>query len=279
MLNVQTQRGCALRCCYCTYPLIEGRSHRRADPEWVAEEFARAARLGARYLFVVDSVFNSSTRHVTEICEALIRKSVKISWGCFLRPQGITRDLAKLMARAGLSHAEFGSDSFSDPVLEAYEKAFSFEDILNASQCAREAGIDYCHFLIAGGPEETAATLQEGFNNSRRLPTPVIMAVVGMRIYPGTGVHARALAEGSLTPSTNLLEPRYYLSPALTEAEVFATLQRFSGENPAWIAGDPGPAYARLVERLRARGTVGPLWSYFAMIQRLWPAGFAPTAA
>jgi hypothetical protein len=62
------------------------------------------------------------------------------------------------------------------------------------------------------------------------------------------------------------------------EAEVFATLQRFSGENPAWIAGDPGPAYARLVERLRARGTVGPLWSYFAMIQRLWPAGFAPTA-
>jgi hypothetical protein len=35
--------------------------------------------------------------------------------------------------------------------------------------------------------------------------------------------------------------------------------------------GDPVPAYSRLVERLRRRGVVGPLWSYFAMLQRLQP--------
>jgi radical SAM superfamily enzyme YgiQ (UPF0313 family) len=177
------------------------------------------------------------------------------------------------MARAGLSHAEFGSDSFSDSVLEAYDKAFTFADVLQASQCVREVGIDYCHFLIAGGPGETRETLQEAFRNSQLLPSPVIMAVVGTRIYPGTAVHRRAIAEGMMTPETNLLEPRYYLSPSLSEGEVFELLQQFSRENPAWIAGDPGPAYARLVERLRSRGTVGPLWSYFAMIQRLWPAG------
>jgi radical SAM superfamily enzyme YgiQ (UPF0313 family) len=279
MLNLQTQRGCALRCCYCTYPLIEGRLHRRADAEWVAEEFARAARLGARYVFIVDSVFNSSTRHATEICEALLRRSIKISWGCFLRPHGLTRELTQLMARAGLAHAEFGSDSFSDPVLEAYDKAFTFEDVLHSSRCAREAGIDYCHFLIAGGPGETPATLQEGFRNSQELPSPVIMAVVGTRIYPGTAVHRRALAEGLITPETNLLEPRYYLSPALSEDQVFENLHRFSKENPAWIAGDPGPGYSRLVERLRARGTVGPLWSYFAMLQRLWPSAPVPSSS
>ena len=60
MLNVQTQRGCHFRCCYCTYPLIEGRRHRRRPPEAVAEEFEQLQRLGAKYVFIVDSIFNSS---------------------------------------------------------------------------------------------------------------------------------------------------------------------------------------------------------------------------
>jgi radical SAM superfamily enzyme YgiQ (UPF0313 family) len=63
MLNLQTQRGCGFRCGYCTYPLIEGRRHRRRPPELVAAEFEQLERLGARYVFIVDSVFNSSGRH------------------------------------------------------------------------------------------------------------------------------------------------------------------------------------------------------------------------
>ena len=33
MLNIQTQRGCAFRCCYCTYPVIEGHHVRQRTPE------------------------------------------------------------------------------------------------------------------------------------------------------------------------------------------------------------------------------------------------------
>jgi len=32
-------------------------------------------------------------------------------------------------------------------------------------------------------------------------------------------------------------------------------------------------ALVHLVERLRQRGVVGPLWSYLSMLQRLWPHG------
>ena len=60
MLNIQTQRGCACQCCYCTYPVIEGRHNRRRSAEAVADEFEQVQRLGARYVFIVDSVFNSS---------------------------------------------------------------------------------------------------------------------------------------------------------------------------------------------------------------------------
>jgi radical SAM superfamily enzyme YgiQ (UPF0313 family) len=117
MLNLQTQRGCAHTCCYCTYPVIEGRVHRQRPPEVVAAEMAQLEAQGAKYVFIVDSVFNSSPRHVVQTCEAMLQRNLSLRWGCFMRPQGLTPALMDLMARAGLSHIEFGSDSFCDEVL------------------------------------------------------------------------------------------------------------------------------------------------------------------
>jgi radical SAM superfamily enzyme YgiQ (UPF0313 family) len=276
MLNLQTQRGCALRCCYCTYPLIEGRRHRRRPPEVVAEEFEQLQRCGARSVILVDSVFNSSAQHVTEVCEALLRRQVKVPWGCFLRPQGLTVPLMCLMARAGLAYVEFGSDSFCDDVLAAYDKGLTYEDILHSSQLARAAKIDSCHFLIAGGPGETMGTLEQGFQNSLRLPGAVVMAVAGMRVYPGTPLFQRAVAAGRLQRQTDLLAPAYYVEPGLTAGEVLAKLKEFSRKSPNWIAGDPDPGYLKLVSRLRQRGVAGPLWSYFSTLQRLWPRNGGP---
>ncbi len=279
MLNVQTQRGCAFRCCYCTYPVIEGRHHRRRSPELIAEEFEQLARKGARYVFIVDSVFNSSARHVVETCEALLRRANQLPWGCFLRPQGLTRELMNLLARAGLRHIEFGSDSFCDEVLAAYHKDFTFEEILVSSELAEREKIDFCHFLISGGPGETLRTLDEGFSNSQRLHGAVVMAVVGMRIYPGTALFQQAQLEGRVTPETDLLKPAFYLADGLSAEEVFARLQSYATRSPNWIVGDPDPAYQSLVSRLRQRGVAGPLWSYFSMIQRLWPKGVPPNKA
>jgi radical SAM superfamily enzyme YgiQ (UPF0313 family) len=275
MLNLQTQRGCAFHCCYCTYPVIEGQQHRRRPPELVAEDFAQLQRLGAKYAFIVDSVFNSSPRHVTEVCEAILRRNLKLPWGCFLRPQGLNPEMMRLMGRAGLAHIEFGSDSFCDEVLAAYRKDFTFEQVLHASEMAGREKIDFCHFLIAGGPGETRDTLERGYKNSLRLNGAVMMAVVGMRIYPGTHLFEQAVAEGRLRRDANLLSPAYYVSPSLTAEEIFELLKEFARRSPNWIVGDPDPAYEKLVARLRQRGVAGPLWSYFSMLQRLQPQALA----
>lgn len=275
MLNLQTQRGCAHTCCYCTYPIIEGRAHRRRDPEAIAAEVEQLERLGAKYAFVVDSVFNSSPRHVQETCEALLRRDSSLRWGCFLRPQGLTPELMRLMKRAGLTHIEFGSDSFCDEVLAQYDKRLTFEDIQHSSELAREAEIEHCHFLICGGPGETMDTLETSFAHSQLLSGAIIMAVVGMRIYPGTTLAERAVREERIAADADLLSPAYYLAPGLTETGVFERLREFARHSPNWIVGDPTPEFASLVARLRCRGVVGPLWSYFAMLQRILPQGVA----
>ena len=267
MMNIQTQRGCALRCCYCTYPLLEGRSYRRRPPESVVDELERLELQGARYIFFVDSVFNTSVEHVAGICEEILRRRVRVNWCCFLRPKGLTRELMILMARAGLRHIEYGSDSLCDSVLEEYGKNLSFEDIRHSSELARLEKIECAHYLICGGPGETYATLQTSFDRSRLLAGATFMARVGMRVYPGTPLHARWLRERSSTP--DLLEPHYYLSAEVSEQGIFDALRRASGEMPNWVFEDPPPAYFKMAERLRTRGVVGPLWCYFPMMQRL----------
>ena len=209
VLNVQTQRGCGFRCCYCTYPLIEGRRHRRRPPELVAEEFAQLQRLGARYVFIVDSVFNSSARHVTEVCEALLRRNVKMSWGCFLRPQGLTAELVKLMARAGLSHIEFGSDSFCDEVLAAYQKDFAFDDILRSSELARQEHVDCLplpDLRRAGRDARDARAAASRTRSGSRAPSSWRWS--GCRIYPGTRLFEQAVSEGQIKPRRRFAHAR-----------------------------------------------------------------------
>jgi len=279
MMNLQTQRGCIHACCYCAYPVIEGPAHRRRPPDLIAHELAQLEAQGVKYVFIVDSVFNSSPRHVMETGEAILARKLNLRWGCFLRPQGLTPSLMDLMVRAGLAHIEFGSDSFCDSVLEAYGKRLTFDDIRRSSELARQHGVDFCHFLICGGPGETRETLDSSFENSQSLGGAVVLAVVGMRIFPGTALHRRLLRAGEMTDGADLLTPTYYVAPGLTEEEIFARLRQFSARSPNWIIGDPTPDYTRLVERLRGRGVAGPLWSYLPLIQRLWPASPARTSA
>jgi hypothetical protein len=92
-----------------------------------------------------------------------------------------------------------------------------------------------------------------------------------MRIYPGTPLFERAVATDFTKASANLLAPAYFLAPDLTAEAVFTLLEEFARLSPNWIVGDPPPDYSRLVERLRQRGVVGPLWSYFATMQRIRP--------
>jgi len=219
----------------------------------------------------VDSVFNSSRAHVLETCEAILRRGVRIQWGCFLRPQGLTAEQMKIMARAGLTHIEFGSDSFSDRVLESYQKKLRFEDIRDAASLAAAEKVDQCHFLILGGPGETKETIEETLVNSRQLPGVVVLPVIGMRVYPGTMLHARAVAEGLLREASDLLDPYHYIAPGLTEEFISSRLVEFVKTDPNWILGEPPASFHQLVERLRERGVVGPLWTYFALLQRLAP--------
>lgn len=279
IFNVQTQRGCPLHCSYCTYPLIEGAQRRLHDYDSVVAQFRYWRDQGIRYLFITDSVLNTSARHLRDFARALIEADTGIEWGCFLRPTALQAGDLQLLADAGLRHIEFGSDSFSDSMLRSFGKSFAFPAIERASRLAHDAGIHFSHFLILGGPGESQQTLRQTHQRSATLPGGVFFAFPGVRVYPNTRLSAQLNARARALPA-NLLLPHFFIEDGLTLAQLTGLLEAWRLADPRWAPLTLPAQFTTMVRRLRARGIEGPLWEYLPwMAAPRDPASAAPAVS
>ena len=70
-------------------------------------------------------------------------------------------------------------------------------------------------FLLLGGPGETRESVEESLAFARSLRLDDLRITVGIRIYPGTPLAKRAVAEGMIASEDDLLRPSFYLAPGL----------------------------------------------------------------
>lgn len=262
MLNLQTKRGCCFNCIYCTYPSIEGRTLRLFDPDEAGQTARRLQDAGAKYVFVTDAAFNSSGPHSIAVAKAFKKAGVSIPWGAFFAPVNMDRDYFRILADAGLSHAEFGSESLSDPVLKAYRKPFRAEDVFKAHAAAREAGLHVAHYFLFGGPGENSDSVNETLERIEQLGKCALFLFCGMRVYPQTELCDMARHDGQVGDARGLLEPVFYQSSRIGSAEVLSRVRRQANGRSNWVIGDGGEQAARVIAKLHARGHSGPLWEY-----------------
>jgi radical SAM superfamily enzyme YgiQ (UPF0313 family) len=262
MLNLQTKRGCGFNCIYCTYPLIEGHALRLFDPQEAGRTARRLQEAGARYIFVADAAFNSNSAHSMAVARAFKKAGVSIPWGAFFAPLSMDRDYFRVLADAGLSHVEFGSESLSDSVLKAYRKPFRTENVFQAHAAAAAAGLHVAHYFLFGGPGENFDTVNETLEGIENLGLCALFLFCGMRIYPQTALESLARKEGQVDDRRNLLEPVFYRSPAIGGEEILDQVRQRSNGRLNWLIGDGGEQAARIMARLHARGHSGPLWEH-----------------
>jgi len=261
--NIQTKRGCKYKCCYCTYPIVEGNKVRLKPAREAAKEMLKAAsKYGIRHFFVVDNVFNSPIKHAKEFCRELIRLKSDVGWSCYLNPRDVDAELVDLMVRSGCMGAEFGTDSCDDRVLKALGKGFTSKDVIRASELCREGGLRFCHSLMLGSPGETAESVRRTLDVMEQTRPNAIIAMLGIRIFPGTRLEKIARREGVLRGAIGL-EPHFYFSPDMDMDAVTRMLRDFGDRHSNFIM--PGIRLRmtdKIRKRLRSHGLIGPLWEY-----------------
>jgi radical SAM superfamily enzyme YgiQ (UPF0313 family) len=212
-------------------------------------------------VFIVDDIFNFPPGHAMEICEAIVARGLRVGWTCFASPLGMTSELARAMKAAGCQGVEFGTDTASPLMLRAMGKPFSQEEIRTASRVCREAGLPDAHYLIFGGPGETAETLAETLTVFDDLKPRAVLAFLGIRIYPNTPLHGQAISDGVISEGEDLLSPRFYVSPRIGAEALQAAVGSHARGRPNWVV--PGlrirsdPALLAALQRFGHRG---PLW-------------------
>ena len=214
-IPVQTRRGCPNDCSYCATSAIQGRVIRMRSPEAVVDEVRHLALAGFRRLFFVDNSFNIPEPYALSLCRLLERAALDIEWRCILYPHRVSEELVAAMSRAGCVEASLGFESGALAVLREMNKRYTPEDVRRACGILRRHGVRRMGFLLLGGPGETRETVEESLAFARSLDLDSLRLTVGIRIYPNTPLARRAIEEGVIGSTDDLLAPKFYLAPGL----------------------------------------------------------------
>ena len=138
--------------------------------------------------------------------------------------------------------------------------------------CAAISGVDFAHYLLFGGPGESEATIDETFALMDELEPTAAIAMTGIRIFPGTELHATAIEDGIVTRGDPLVEPVFYISPPLRDSLCALVSERALGRNN-WVAPGLGINMCdAMLEALRTFRVRGPIWKLLKGLGRSRPA-------
>ena len=216
-IGVQTKRGCAFRCAYCTYPYLQGRNVRLRSPKKVVDEIENLVNDHVvEHVFFADTIFNYPFDHAREICQELKNRKVQIKWGAWFREDYINKNFLVEAQRAGCVCFEFSPDGTSQRALDVLQKGITVQDIKRTCELiaqVEEARVNY-NFLrnVPGEDLESVSSFHKLLSwimaKNRKQIDFIGLNII--RIYPHTAIYQTALDKGYIKEGQDLITPTFY---------------------------------------------------------------------
>ncbi len=208
--SIQSKRGCALECIYCTYPIVEGKEFRLFDYKRVVDEMElNKKKYGMDYFYFVDSIFNIPNTHALNICNEIIHRDLKIKWFGYLSPKNIEESV-DIYLKSGMDGVWFSIDTCSLKMLYTMKKGVNKSEVERSFNYCNENNIPFNVVLLVGGPGENEETLNETFDVLDKYKPNIVLIHYGIRIYPNTELQEIAVENGMIYSKNNLLDYTFY---------------------------------------------------------------------
>ena len=272
---LQSKRGCALKCVYCTYVNIEGHKYRFRNPEDLIDEIMDIRdRYGVSEFEFVDSTFNLPARYAIDICRKIAHCKLNVAFfGSNINPIHLKPELPEAMVKAGFRTVLCTADSASDRVLKGLDKGFKRQQIAKVARIFQEADLRVFWMFLMGGPGENQNTVEETleFIHNEIGPKDVALVNSGIRIYPNTVMETIALEEGLIQKTDELLWPSFYMSPGLEQEWLSNRINKAIKEDPRiftshQIQSQLIPLAQRTLSWMRVKK---PYWRFLPTINRI----------
>lgn len=158
-LPYATSIGCPYACNYCTDMVFYNRRFNAYDAQHVASELAElAARYRLSDVALVDSNFLVDVHRAVAIAEGILESKARFRWTFQASTDLLCRmqdEEVRLLARSGVSHIGFGTESGSPEVLRLMNKRHErVRDMFEAARKCKDAGIRVTYNLIFAYPNE-----------------------------------------------------------------------------------------------------------------------------
>lgn len=219
-----TARGCPYRCIYCAAHAVWTRKVRFRSPENVVQEIEQVKKtFGTHHFYFDDDTFTLNEQRVMKICDLIIEKNLRISWGCETRADHVSPDLARKMREAGCEYANIGVESGDAEILKKIKKGVTIEQVRKARKILKDAGIAFNAYFMFGFPWERAAEIKRTVTLMKELnPERAFYSIVTP--YPKTELYEICNAEGIIPQNLDWStffhqSPSMYLTKHLTREE------------------------------------------------------------
>jgi len=280
-LQIQTKRGCALRCVYCTYNRLEGRVYRFKDPLRVANEVETLVNeTGIRHIEFTDSTFNIPLEHAKAVLKAVAVKGLNLRCRALgLNPAAVDEELVKAMKRVGFQDVDLGAESGCNQTLLSLGKNFRKEDVLKAGKLLHQVNIPTSWYLLLGAPDETEDTLHETLETIGKAASPwdLVVIGVGIRVYKGAPLAKRLQPTNRERISDNFLRPVLFEPKALDIETIKGITKRAYHRYPNFLMYDEKSQYPEVV--LKAASAVlkwffphQPIWRAYIFVRKILKA-------
>ena len=175
LVHYESVRGCPYRCAFCNYPfLFDDTKFRYRSAERIADDWARLAAMGVKFVSCLDSLFTMPKRRLVRLCNLLLERGIVIKWICYARADDLgDLETCRLMKRAGCHQVQIGVESGSQAQLDNMNKRCTVEANKLALRNCREVGITTLATVIVGFPGETAETIEQSFQCLRESPPDI----------------------------------------------------------------------------------------------------------
>lgn len=241
--SITCARGCPFTCTWCSHTVF-GETHRRRSPEDVADEVQFLIETyQPDQLWFVDDVFTINWRWLKALHVAFQEREIKIAFECISRADRLNDEIIEILADMGCKRLWIGSESGSQPILDAMKRKTDVEAVQVMTQKLRAHGIETGMFIMLGYEGETRSDIKATIEHLQRANPDIFLTTVA---YPIKGtqyyeaVKDRVIAPGSWAERTDRdlgvagrHSRRYYsFATRWMVSSVYAYQARLSGKNP-----------------------------------------------